>query len=81
VLVEGFGELEVAAGEDGGFQSGNAAQAPSRIGDGLHQIGFALPDGLELFLVGADMALVFGGIVGGEEDGATREGGFDGIQR
>src|SRR5690349_15880843 len=81
VFGEGFGELDVAAGEDGGFQSGNAAQAPSRVRDGLHQIGFALPDGLELFLVGSDMALVFGGVVRGEENGATGEGGFDGIQR
>jgi hypothetical protein len=33
-------------GENGGFQSGNAAQSPGRVGDGLDQIGFTLPDGL-----------------------------------
>ena len=59
----------------------DAGEAPGRVGDGLDQIGFALADGLELVLVSADVALVFGGIVGWEKNGAAGQSGFHGIQR
>ena len=71
VFVERFGELDVASGEDRRFQRGNAAQSPGSVGDGLDQIGFALTDRLEFVLIGADVALIFGGIVASQENSAA----------
>lgn len=81
VIVERFGELDAALCIDGHLETRDASEAPGRVGDGLDQIGFTLADGLELVLVSAEMALVFGGIIRWEKDGAAGEGGFDGIQR
>jgi len=47
----------------------------------LHEIGFLVADGRELFRIRGEVALVFGGIVSGEQDGAAGERGFDGVQR
>ena len=65
------GELCTSASINGEFQSGDAAKTPDGIGDGLHEIGFTLPDRLELPLISVEKALIFGGIVAGEEDGAA----------
>ena len=80
MIVERFGELDAVFSVDGHLEAGNAGEAPSRVGHGLDQIRLALADGLELVLVSADVALVFGGIVGWEKNGATGEGGFEDVR-
>ncbi len=69
----------MAAGVDGHFESGDAAQPPHGIGDGLNQLGFEPAYGAELFLISGEEALVFGGIVRGQEDRAAGETGLDGV--
>jgi hypothetical protein len=81
VIVEGFGEFNMAARVDGHLEAGDASETPGRIGDGLDQIGFALADRFELVLVREDVVLVFDGIVRGKQNGAAGEGVFDGVQR
>jgi hypothetical protein len=80
VLFEQPGEFETAFGEQGHFKNRDAAEAPIGIGDGLHEIGFLVADGREFFGVGGEVALVFGGIVTGEQDGAASERGFDSVE-
>ena len=53
-----LGELDAAFGIHGHLETEDAGEAPGRVGDRLDQIGFVLADGLELILVGADVALM-----------------------
>ncbi len=50
------------------------------IGDGLDQIALARPDGRKFLFIAGDVALVVGGIVGVEQDGATGKSCFDRIE-
>ena len=61
-------------GEEGGFDGGEAAEAPAGGGHGFYQFGFEEAGGGELFEVGVEEALVVGGRFGGE-DGGDRSGG------
>ncbi len=74
-----FGEFVSAAGVDGGFETGDALQAPLRIGHGLDEFGFTQADGLVFPLVGGNEFAVGIRVVGGEKDGAAGESGFDGV--
>ena len=78
-LFEAVGELDAALGVDGHFESGDVLEAPSGVSDGLGQIAFALGERFEFFCVGQDVLFVGSGVVGGEQDGAARECGLDGI--
>jgi hypothetical protein len=80
VLFEQLSEFEAAFGEQSHFENRDAAETPIGIGDRLHEIGFLVADGRELFRIRREVALVFGGIVTGEQDGAAGERGFDGVQ-
>ncbi len=73
-------ELDAAAGVDRHFQSGDALKAPGGIGDGLDQIAFTLSDRPKIFLVFGDMLLVSSDIVGGKQDRAAGERGFDSVE-
>lgn len=79
LIFELLCELDTALGVDGEFEDRDALQAPGGIGDGLHQIAFALADGAEVFFVVGYVLLVGGGIFGGKEDGAAGERCFEGI--
>jgi hypothetical protein len=80
LVFEQAGELDATFGVDGHFERGNAAQAPGDIGEGLDQLALFEAGGLQFVFVGGDVALVFGGVVTGEQDGGAGEPGFDGIQ-
>ena len=76
---EFLGELAAAAGIEGEFESGDAAETPIGIGDRLNQLGFADADGLEFADEAINILFVGGGIVGGQQDGAAGEGGFESV--
>ena len=78
---EFLGELGAAASVEGEFESGDAAETPVGIGDRLNELGFADADGLEFADATLDVLFVGGGIVGGKQDGAASEGGFQGVDR
>ena len=79
-VLESVGEVDVTAGEQGELKSGDALKAPFGIGDGLDQRGLTRADGLEFFGKGEDVTFVFSGAVGGKQNGASSERGFDGVQ-
>lgn len=62
-LSEKFGEFFAAFGVEGLLEIGDAANAPSAIGDGLEEFGFEVADGFEFVLISGDVALVFGDVV------------------
>ena len=80
MLLEHIGELDAAFGEERRFESGNAAQTPPGIGDGLNQLALAQANGRELLFERRQMALVFGGVIARKQNGTAREGGFDGVE-
>ena len=63
------GEFDTAECVDASFESGNAEQAPFRVGDGLDEELFFVVFGLELLLDEGDEVLVGGNIVRWQEDG------------
>ncbi|HEY6988400.1 MAG TPA: hypothetical protein VH369_08450 [Bryobacteraceae bacterium] len=81
LILKHIGELDSALGIDSHFEGGDAAQAPGDIGERLDEFGFFETNGLPFLFVGGDVALVFGSVVGGKQDGGAGEAGFDGIQR
>ena len=81
VLFKELGEFDAAFGEDGVFESRDAEKTPIGIGDGLHELAFAETDRFIFFLESGEVALVGGGVIGGEQDGAASETGFDGVER
>ncbi len=80
-LGVGFGEFVAATGIDGGFETGDALQAPLRVGHGLDEFGFAQADRFVFLLVGGEVGAIGIGIVAGQQDGAAGESGFDGVHR
>ncbi len=68
-----------AAGVDGGFERGDAEETPIGVGDRLHEDRFASGDGFEFFGEAFEVMAVEGGIVRGEEHGASGERSFDGV--
>ena len=62
-----------------GFEAVDAADAPTAVGDGLDQFGFAIGLGIEAIGVREQMGFVAFGVVGGEQDGVAGEAGFQGI--
>ncbi len=76
VLREEFG---AAHGEESGFQSGNAEETPFGVGHSLHEVTFIGGGWGELLDDQGDEGLLGGDVVGGEENGAAREPGFDGV--
>ncbi len=81
-VFELFGESDATGGEGGVFESGDAADAPGVIGDGLDEVEFDEAFGSELLEMSIDEGLVFGGVFGGEQDGAAAgEAGFHGVLR
>ncbi len=80
VILELVGKLHVASCIDGHFEPGDPAETPGGIGNGLDQIALARPDGREFLFISGDVALVVGGIIGVEQDGAAGEPCFDRIE-
>ena len=62
-------------GEEGGFDIGEAAQAPAGGGHGFDQLDFDGAGGGEFVEIGIEEALEVGGRFFGEDDGHGREGG------
>ena len=62
-------------GEEGGFDVGEAAQAPAGGGHGFDQLDFDGAGGGEFVEIGMEEALEVGGRFFGEDDGHGREGG------
>ena len=65
-------------GEEGGFDIGEAAQAPAGGGHGFDQLDFDGAGGGEFVEIGIEEALEVGGRFFGEDDGHGREGGGTG---
>ncbi len=80
LVIELLSELGTALGVNGHFQSGDAAETPGGIGDGLNQVAFALAAGTELLFVIANVLLIGRGIVTVKEDGAAGEACFDCVE-
>lgn len=80
VIVEEFGEFHAPLRIDGHLERWNTIQTPGDGGEGMDQSRFLRADGAEFAFKGGDVALVGGGIIGGEEDGAAGESGLDSIQ-
>jgi hypothetical protein len=80
LVIELARELSTALGVNGHLTSGNSAETPGGIGDGLDQVTFALADGTEFFFVIADVLLIHSGIITVKEDGAAAEARFDRVQ-
>src|SRR6185312_12572071 len=81
LIIKHIGELNAALRVDGHFEGGNAAQAPGDIGERLDEFGFFETNGLQFLFVGGDVALVFGSVVGGKQNGGAGEARFDRVQR
>jgi hypothetical protein len=73
--------LVLREGEQGHFELGDAVEAPAAIDEGLDEGEFQETNGLEFGEEAVEKSLVFGGVVGGKEDGAAGESCFDGVKR
>lgn len=71
VVVESIRKLDTATSEDGEFEAGNAIETPGGVGQRLDERAFARRRGLKFLFEVAEVLLVLGGIVGGEQDGAA----------
>ena len=76
-----FGEFAAADGVDRRFESRDAEEAPLGFGDGVDERFFGVVRRLELREETGDVVVEGLTIVGGEEDGAAGEPGFDGVVR
>ena len=76
LFVEQLGEFDAAFGEQSRFESGDTTQTPVGVGDGLYEIRFEEAHGREFFGVGGQMVLVFGDVIGGQQNGAAGEPGL-----
>jgi hypothetical protein len=76
-----FGKLDAAACEYGHFQGGDTVQTPAGIGETLDDFILAFVLRVMVAKETFDVLLICGGIVGRQQDGATGESGFDGVQR
>ena len=61
-------------------RAGDTGETPEGVSDGLHELRFAQTDGLIFVPEGGEVAFVFGGVVGGEQNRAAGEPGFDGVE-
>ena len=76
---DGFGEFTTTDGEDAGFESGNAAEAPLGVDERLDERLFFEGDGLVVSDEDLAEFFVFGDVVSRQKNGLAGEGGFDGI--
>ncbi len=81
LVFELAGELEAAKGVDAHLERGNAKETPLRISERLDEIFFVVTDGLMVFEISLDVPLISSGIIGGQQDSAAGETGFNSIQR
>jgi len=77
---EFLGELAAADGVDAGFERRDAEQAPFGIGDELHQSLLGIRGRLMVEEETFDVVGVGFDVVGGQQDGAAGEPGFEGVR-
>ena len=73
-------EFLLAEDVDGGFEWGDAEDAPFGIENGLNKLLFLIGGGGVLVEEAVAVLFVEGSVFGGEEDGAAGESGFDGVE-
>ena len=78
--AELIGKLGAAQSVDAHFECEYAIETPGVVGEQLDESAFASAHGPEFFEEIGDVVFVGGGIVGGEQDGAAGECGFDGVE-
>ena len=75
----GGGELLAAQGEEASFEGRDAEETPFDLGEGLEEESFFVGGGLPFFVEAVEMGLPGGEVVGGQENGAAGESGFQGV--
>ncbi len=73
------GEFVAAERVETGFESGDAEETPFGIGDSLREVLFDIVGGCEFSIDEGDEGLIGGDVVGGQDDGAAGETGFEGV--
>ncbi|MBZ5609419.1 MAG: hypothetical protein LAP38_14245 [Acidobacteriia bacterium] len=77
----GVGVRVESGGEEGGFEGGDAIQAPGGGGEGEDELFFEGAEGLEVGEEALVVELELGGVLGGQEGGAAGEAVAEGVQR
>ena len=77
---EQIGEFAAAHGVEAGFERGDAEKPPLGIGDGLGESFFVVGGGGELQKRAVEMVVVGVAVVGGQQERAAGEPGFDGVE-
>ena len=80
LLGMAVGELLAANVDEGHFEAWDAVETPAGVDDRLDEGEFLGAGGFEFLLVSEEEGLVLVGVVGGEDDGAAGETGFDGVE-